>query len=271
MNQENKTNNAAVIFKDVTVTLGGVQILDSVNAVVPKESSTAIIGPNGAGKTTLLMALLGQVAYKGSIETLSPHGRDRVQIGYVPQHLDFDRGMPLTVLEFMVMGRQRRPLWFGPRRKRRRRALEVLESVAVAHLAQRRLGALSGGELQRVLLALALQQEPELLVLDEPSAGVDIVGGRLFCDLLELLQKEKHFTQIMVSHDLSIVTAHATHVICLNRRVTGQGSASEALRSEVLEATFGIHRGLPDVHGLHETVGGHARGPQCDCEERPHV
>lgn len=271
MNRNDSTTfpEAAVTFENVTVTLSGVPILDSVNATVPRGSSTAIIGPNGAGKTTLLMALLGQVGYTGAIRMVSPRGGDQMRIGYVPQRLDFDRGMPLTVLELMVMGLQRRPLWFGARRRRRKQAMDVLEAVSATHLAQRRLGALSGGELQRALLALALQQDPELLVLDEPSAGVDIVGGHLFCELLEALQREKGFTQIMVSHDLSIVTAHASHVICLSRSVKGEGNPSETLRAEVLEATFGIHLGLPDLDRLHETAGGHTAG--CNCKGRPHA
>lgn len=109
---------------------------------------------------------------------------------------------------------------------------------------------MSGGELQRVLLALAIQQDPELLVLDEPSSGVDVGGEQLLCELLERLRAEIGFTQIMVTHDLSLVTAHATHVICLNRRVLGQGPIRHTLTSAVLAATFGIHLGLADLHAL---------------------
>ncbi|MEW6267418.1 MAG: metal ABC transporter ATP-binding protein [Thermodesulfobacteriota bacterium] len=240
--------NAAVVFDQVSVSLGGVQILDSVNAYVPRGGSTAIIGPNGAGKTTLLLTLLGQVAFRGAIRVAgADHGRP-ARIGYVPQRLDFDRGLPLTVLELMVMGRQRRPLWFGVRKRFQREAKEFLSAVKAEHLAGRRVGALSGGELQRVLLALALQRRPELVILDEPAAGVDIQGEHLLCELLETLRRQADFTQIMVSHDLSLVTAHAGHVICLNRRVMGQGRPEEVIRPEVLEKTFGLHRGLPTLN-----------------------
>ncbi len=168
----------AVVFDQVSVTIGGVRILEKVNAAVPRGSATAVIGPNGAGKTTLLMALLGQIGFGGRIH-IEPTGGRASRIGYVPQRLDFDRGMPLTVLDLMVMGRQRRPLWIGLARRHRERALALLDAVKAEPLADRRLGALSGGELQRVLLALALEQDPDILILDEPSAGVDIGGENL--------------------------------------------------------------------------------------------
>ncbi|MFP5213995.1 MAG: metal ABC transporter ATP-binding protein, partial [Acidobacteriota bacterium] len=107
---------------------------------------------------------------------------------------------------------------------------------------------------QRVLLALALalQKDPELLILDEPAAGLDYTGEQLLCGLLDSLRMERGFTQLMVTHDLSVVTAHATHVICLNRKVICEGSPDGVLSSRVLEATFGIHKGLPDPRGIPE-------------------
>ena len=251
----------AVVFDDVCVTLGGVRILENVSAAVPRGSATAIIGPNGAGKTTLLLSLLGQVPYSGRIRVGNSHPGG-ARLGYVPQRLDFDRGMPLTVMDTMAMGEQRRPLWLGTSRRRREEALRLLGQVKAEHLARRRLGALSGGELQRVLLALAIQQRPEILILDEPSSGVDIGGGSLLCELLEGLRKERGFTQVMVTHDLSMVTAHADHVICLNRRVLGQGATSTTLTADVLAATFGIHLGLADLHAMPPVPG-----RQCTCPE----
>lgn len=259
-------NAPAVLFKDLCVRMGGVLILDSVNASVPRGSSTAIIGPNGAGKTTLLLSLLGQSPYDGRVKLAPlPDGR-APRIGYVPQRLQFDRAMPLTVLELIAMQCQTLPLWLGVQKRSRLTAGRLLATVEAEHLVERRLGALSGGEFQRVLLALALSRDPDILVLDEPVTGVDIVAERLICDLLESLRGERGFTQIMVTHDLSIVTAHATHVICLCKRVMGEGPPAVALRPEVLEATFGAHRGLPDMHGLPTASGGH--GPGCDCGKR---
>jgi zinc transport system ATP-binding protein len=242
--------DCAVVFEDVTVHLGGVCVLDHVSAVVPRGGCTAIVGPNGAGKTTLLLALLGDVPYQGHIS--SPYGRDAqcARIGYVPQRLTFDRAMPLTVTEFLGMGIQKKPFWFGVGRAAKTRSAEVLHSVHAGHLAERRLGALSGGELQRVLLALALQQDPELLILDEPAAGVDFQGEYIFCELLDRLRGERGFTQLMVSHDLATVTHHATHVICLNRKVAAQGPPRLALTQATLTSIFGMHMGLVDARSM---------------------
>ena len=238
----------AVRFERINVRLGDNLILDQVSANVPRGSCTAIIGPNGGGKTTLLLAFLGELPYTGQIRfTGSGHP---LRIAYVPQRLPFDRGMPLTVLEFMVMGWQRTPLCFGVRRPYRQRAMELLHSVGMDGLEKRRLGALSGGELQRVLLALALMQDPDLLLLDEPSAGVDFQGEYVFCELLGTLRHKKGFTQLMVSHDMATVTHHATYVICLNRKVAAEGPPRQTLTDENLTAIFGVHMGLVNSRSM---------------------
>jgi zinc transport system ATP-binding protein len=241
---------AAVLFENVSVEIGGVSILDNICACAPMGGSTAIVGPNGAGKTTLLLTLLGQMSHKGHIRIAPTKDGRAPRIGYVPQRLSFDRGMPVTVLEFMVMGLQRMPLWFGLGNAPRTRARGLLAAVQAGALENRRLGALSGGEMQRVLLALALQQDPDLLVLDEPAAGVDYQGGNVFCELLESLRQERRFTQVMVSHDLATVTHHATHVICLNRRLAAEGPPREVLTPETLMAIFGIHMGMVNERAL---------------------
>ncbi|MCY2931298.1 MAG: ATP-binding cassette domain-containing protein, partial [Planctomycetota bacterium] len=165
-----------------------------------------------------------------------------------------------------TMGRQRRPLWLGVRPAARADALALLARVKAEHLARRRLGALSGGELQRVLLALAIQQEPDVLILDEPSSGVDVAGENLLCELLETLRAERGFTQIMVTHDLSMVTAHAEYVVCLNRRVLGEGPTSAVLTAPVLAATFGLHLGLADLH----VVSGITSDATCTTPDHDH-
>lgn len=250
MAQSCQFNGAAVTFENVTVSLGGNCILDRISVRIPLGSCTAVVGPNGAGKTTMLLALLGEVPFTGDIRVFRADEGRPLRIGYVPQRLQFDRGMPLTVLEFMVMGRQRSPLWFGLRRAHRDRARQLLAAVKVDELEKRRIGALSGGEMQRVLLALALGQEPDLLVLDEPASGVDFQGEHLFCELLDKLRCERGFTQLMVSHDLPTVTHHATHVICLNRKVAAEGSPREVFTPENLTAIFGLHMGLVDSRAL---------------------
>ena len=254
--------DVAAAFDNVAVAFEGVAILDAVTASVPRGGCTAVVGPNGAGKTTLLMALLGQVPFQGNVRIAPlPDGRPP-RIGYVPQRLQFDRGLPLTAGDFLVMGTQRSPLWWGTRARHRAAARELLRAVKAEPLEHRRLGALSGGELQRVLLALALQRNPDLLVLDEPAAGVDVQGGYLFCELLERLRRERGFTELMVSHDLGTVAHHATHVILLNRRAVAEGPPGAVLTPPNLMAVFGAHMGLLDAHGL-----AHSRLPCCQAKE----
>lgn len=236
----------SIRFKDVSVTRNGVEILNNVTAHVPRGSSTAIVGPNGAGKTTLLLALLRQIPFQGQIITDGFMPR----IGFVPQKLYFDRSMPLTVQEFLAMSQQCRPLWLGVGNRLKQEIPRLLDSVRAAHLETRMLGMLSGGEMQRVLLALALQREPELLVLDEPAAGVDIHGEQVFCEILEELRKANGFTQLMVSHDLATVTHHADHVIGLNRSVIAEGSPREIFTPETLTALFGLHMNLVDARAM---------------------
>ncbi|GAB6096758.1 metal ABC transporter ATP-binding protein [Desulfatiferula olefinivorans] len=243
MNPGTNDSNAAIVFDEVSVRMGRVSILERVSASVPRGGCTAIVGPNGAGKTTLLLCLLGECPHQGTI-SVRAMSRGKARIGYVPQRLSFDRALPMTVEEFMVLGVQAKPLWFGVRRDLKNTVRARLESVRAGHLCRRNLGALSGGEMQRVLLALALFQEPEILVLDEPAAGVDIHGEHVFCELLDELRRKQGFTQLMVSHDLASVTHHAGHAICLNHRVAAEGPPREVLTGETLTALFGMHMGL---------------------------
>lgn len=230
----------AVVFHDVSVGSNDVKILQNINAVIPHAGCTAIVGPNGAGKTTLVLALLNETDYTGRIEFCSNR---RPRIGYVPQHLAFDRGMPLTVLEFIAAFHQKLPLCFGIRKALKQKLHDLLGETGCLHLENRPLGALSGGELQRVMLAGALSQEPDLLILDEPASGIDFKGGEVCCELLERFRKEFGFTQLMVTHDLNTVMAHATHVICLNRVLIAEGEPHKVLSDKVLAKAFGPHVG----------------------------
>lgn len=242
---------AAVRLEHVSVTLAENRILNDVCASIPQGLSTAIVGPNGAGKTTLTLAILNQLPYEGRIGFPAAEAEGRApRFGFVPQHLQFDRNMPLTVTEYLLSGIQRKPLFLGPSKRLLPRVRAILEDVECSHLADRRFGALSGGEIQRVLLAQALLQEPDILILDEPTSGVDLKGGRLCCELLRRIRETRSFTQIMICHDLAIVTAHADRVLCLNHAATAFGKPHEVLTHKVLTETFGLHLGLPDVHGL---------------------
>jgi len=240
----------AVRFEHVTVEANGVTILRDITASVPLGSCTMVVGPNGAGKTTLLRALLGHVRYSGSIAIARGRDGKPLRVGYVPQRLHFDRGLPLTVAELLVSPLQRSPIWLGLTDKTRSRARAVLAMVQGEALENKPLGGLSGGELQRVLVALALLNEPELLVLDEPTAGMDVRGEKVFCELVEDLRRQRGFTQIMVSHDIATVTFHATHVLCLNKELIAEGPPQEVLTRDNLKAIFGVHLGLVNPEGI---------------------
>ncbi len=250
----------AVRFEHVSVRRGQKQILEDVCAEVPRGGSTVLVGPNGAGKTTLLLCLIGESTHTGSICRFT-RGKTGAapRLGYVPQQLYMDHSLPLLVSEFLALGRRRSPLWLGLRRNERARNRGLLELVRAGHLADRRVGDLSGGELRRVLLAAALAREPDLLVLDEPAAGVDVHGERLLWEVLDAARREQGFTQLMVSHNLPLAAHYATHVICLDKRVLAQGPPRSTLTSAALLQLFGVPIHLyPDQCGV-----GDPPCPQC--------
>ncbi|MCB1153816.1 metal ABC transporter ATP-binding protein [bacterium] len=240
------TTGAALNLRGVNVRLGGAPILRNINADFPAGRTTAIIGPNGAGKTTLMRAILGFAPHEGRIEfngrPLGPHpGQNGAPaIGYVPQHLDFDRMMPLTVLDFLCLTAQRRPLWFGHSAAALEMARSTLARMHLSHFERKPLGGLSGGELQRVMLALALQNNPPILILDEPISGVDVAGEEQFCELLAEIQREGRQTILLITHDLAMVNEHADFVLCLNREVLMQGPTREVLTHENIGRIFGL-------------------------------
>lgn len=244
----------AVSLRDVVVRAGSYTILSGVSADIPAGELVALIGPNGAGKTTLLRVILRQVPFNGSLRIADVNGRPP-RIGYVPQSLDFDRGAPIRVLDLLAGEMKRRPLWLGIGRAARARAAAILERIGAGRLLNRPLGRLSGGELQRVLLALALLDDPDILLLDEPVAGVDLAGLGMFCDILGELHRERPCTLVLVSHDLSVVTQHASYVVCMNRRVFCQGRTVDTLTAENLTAIYGPLAALHHHVHTHEGAG----------------
>ncbi len=239
----------SIHIDNLTVKVDGRAILENINTAIPAGSVTAIIGPNGAGKTTLLKVLLGQIRYAGEVSFRNSDGSmAKPKFGYVPQTLDFDRGLPMTALDFLILPLQKGPLWWGRKLRHVATALDNLKLVEASHLAKRQIGKLSGGELQRILLAAALSGKPNLLLLDEPVSGIDISGERLFCDLLDSIHLRQNFTMVIVSHDLSIVSNHADRVICINRGLVCHGSAAEVLTPSNLQAVFGHHTEIVRSH-----------------------
>jgi zinc transport system ATP-binding protein len=241
----------AIEIINLGVCLRKIDILEQVTCSIPAGQTTAIIGPNGAGKTTLLLAILSLVPYKGIIRfPLSSQGRPT--IGYVPQRLEFDRGLPCTVEDLMITSINARALWLGKSQKIKDQVAQGLKRVGAEGIGRRFIGKLSGGELQRVLLAMALEGDPSILLLDEPTAGIDAPGEQLFCDLLSDIQNRAGLTVILISHDLSVVSNHAQYVICLNKTVRCSGGLN-TLTEENLLKTFGLHIQIyPHSHGPHQ-------------------
>jgi zinc transport system ATP-binding protein len=203
---------------------------------------------NGAGKSTLLRALVREVPYSGSLHFCCRHDHSQPSpehVGYVPQKLRLDTSLPLTVLDLFGLALQHRPLFLGVRRKVRERAVRQLALVGASHLMDRPLAKLSGGEIQRVLLALAVEPHPELLLLDEPAAGIDFQEVGKFHDLIADLNQRTGMTVLLVSHDIGVVSRMAHHVLCLqDGQIRCQGAPREVLTGEMLTQTFGADAGL---------------------------
>ena len=214
-----------IAAEGVTLALGGRRVLDRVDLAVPPRDIVTLIGPNGAGKTTLIRVLLALTPPDaGRI-----HRRPGLAVGYVPQHVERDPVLPLDADRFLALA--------GPSTAARRRA--ALEEVGAAHVAHHPFHALSGGELQRVLLARALLRDPDLLVLDEPVRGVDVGGQIALYDLIDGIRKARGCGVLMVSHDLHLVMAATDEVVCLNTHVCCAGRPEAVTRHPEYQALFG--------------------------------
>lgn len=212
----------------LSVRFGETTILRDVSFSVERGAALAIIGPNGAGKTVLLKALIGSVPVGGVYRWASG-----VRIGYVPQKLDISRDVPITGIDFL---RARLALAPGSAVT----VSDVLTSVGLSPgVGRQPIGALSGGQFQRLLVAFALVGEPNVLLLDEPTVGVDEPGQERLNALVDRLRKDRGLTVVLVSHDLSIVYRYATAVLCLGRRASCFGKPREILTPDLLEAMYG--------------------------------
>lgn len=228
-------------LEHVSVSRGGQELLHDVSMHIHCGQLTVLIGQNGAGKTTLVRALLGELKSSGSIRHVNEHGREvpHLVTGYVPQHLEFDREMPVTVADFMAAAFSRRPVWTGVGRKTREEIRQALSEVEAADLVDRPLGRCSGGEIQRVLLALSLHPAPDLLVLDEPVSGVDSNGLAMFLETVNRLRATRHMAILLVSHDLRLVREFADHVVLLDRTVLAQGAPDFVYATPEFDRVFG--------------------------------
>lgn len=227
-------NNKNILTVDtLKVEFNNHVILDDVSFEIVRDDTLAIIGPNGAGKSVLFRALLGLVPYTGKIEWAKD-----ARIGYVPQKLSIAKDIPLTVSEFLHFKESDKKVIH-----------QALESVGFLKEAthihddkrvlETRMGALSGGELQRVLIAYALLGDPNVLLFDEPTAGVDVAGEETVYSLIHKLQKDEDLTIIFISHELQVVNQYATNVLCLNREKICFGPPNTAIDRESLAKMYG--------------------------------
>lgn len=237
--KHNQSKLCITSIENFSVHVGTLTIFDDVNFTLHCGELTALIGPNGAGKSTLLKSILGEVAHAGTLNYFDAKGKHlRPIIGYVPQTLKFDATSPTTVLDLFMACLSRRPVWLCSSKFIRPRVTENLRRVKAEHLIDRRLGALSGGELQRILLALALDPLPDLLLLDEPISGVDKIGMKIFYELVDELKSIEDMAILLISHDLDMLERFADKVILLNKRVLKFGNVHEVFRSKEFAEVF---------------------------------
>jgi len=215
----------SIEFERVNLTLGATTILEDVSFKVRAGTIHCIVGANGGGKTSLVRSLLGQMPHSGRI---SIEWREGKVIGYVPQTLDFDKSLPITVGDFMAMATQRRPVFLGVSKARRDEIDRTLERLGLNGKRKAKLGSLSGGERQRVLLAQALIPEPALLVLDEPTTGLDLKGKEVLQRTIVEFARAGG-TVVWINHDIAQVGEIADALTYIDRKVLLDGVPREAL------------------------------------------
>ncbi|MEY4744213.1 MAG: hypothetical protein RL272_158 [Candidatus Parcubacteria bacterium] len=242
----------ALAVEGCSVALGGTPVLEGVSFTVAQGEVAAVIGPNGSGKTTLMRAILGLSPMTGgSIRIFGKHLHAvRNLIGYVPQRFDFDHDFPITVREFLDLARH-------PHCPASRIAEKIKEVGLPAKILEQQLGSLSGGQMQRVLIAQAILNNPSILFLDEPATGIDVSGEATLYEIIEHLNVEHGTTILLVSHDIALVSDLVDNVICVNRKLLCYGPPHTALTLRKLEEVFGPREGFYE-HGHPE---GHSHPP----------
>lgn len=233
------SHSCCLRITNLCVKIGSSDILENINMHVHCGEMVALIGPNGAGKSTLLKAILGQQEYNGVISFSVPGQRNkRARIGYVPQSPTFDPGDPVTVADLFSCCMSKRPAFLGVSKKLREKIIACLDRVQATDLVDKRVGNLSGGELQRVLLALALEPLPNVLILDEPLSGVDVEGIESLMEMLDEIRKDYDLSILMTTHDIGILHKYADQVYLIDKTVIKCGTPAEILSSNSFHQVF---------------------------------
>ncbi|MBR4991082.1 MAG: metal ABC transporter ATP-binding protein [Oscillospiraceae bacterium] len=230
--------------ENVSVKIGADRILQDMNLHVHCGEMVALIGPNGAGKSTFLKAILGQQEYEGIIAFSEPGKRSKKpRIGYVPQSPAFDPSDPVSVSDLFACCMSKRPAFLGLGKSMEDLVQECLERVHGEELIHKRVGTLSGGELQRVLLALALEPMPNILILDEPLSGVDIEGMTNLMDMLDEIRQTYDLSILMTTHDFSMLDRYADQVVLIDHGILIKGKPETVLNSEAFRTAFHLKGG----------------------------
>lgn len=254
--------NPIVSLKGVTVSYQSVVAIEDASLSIYQDDFIGIIGPNGGGKTTLIKAILGMIDYSGEVNFAAElfRGSERL-VGYLPQQSNFDRAFPISVLEVVMSGLLgEKGFWGRYRGAERHRAMQLLESVGIAAVAEKAIGEISGGQMQRALLCRAIISEPKLLILDEPTNFVD---NNFEKELYALLRElNKRMAIVMVSHDIGTITSTVKSIVCVNRTVHRHDS--NIITQEQLD---NYHCPIQIVsHGhVPHTVLAHHDGDGCKC------
>lgn len=221
------TNQYLLKATNLSINLHGRQILDNVTLEIPEGNIVTVIGPNGSGKTTLIQSLIGiRTPDSGTIQR-----KEGLSIGYMPQKLDVNSMLPMTLERFVMLGK-RIP-------KSEETLNTLLDELRILHLRHKQIIHLSGGEWQRMMLARALLAKPDLLVLDEPTQGMDISGQIAFYRLIDSIQKTQNLTILMVSHDLHTVMRKTDHVYCLHHHICCHGTPNDVSNNPEYHSLFG--------------------------------
>ena len=229
-------------IKDLNVSFGEESVLEDINLHMHCGELTVIIGQNGAGKSTLLRALLGQVAHTGTIEfkeTKTGNISNIMKIGYVPQSLNVEREIPMTVYDMFASYISKYPVWLPKNKKLYEKIKDQLKMFSVDDCIDKQVGKLSGGQMQRVMLSIAITPMPDLLILDEPVSGIDENGVRDFYRLVDEMKAKHDLAVLLVSHDLDLVKKYADKVILLDNRILCQGTAAQVYADENFKKVFG--------------------------------
>jgi zinc transport system ATP-binding protein len=246
------SEDSVIKIRDLHFSYGGPPILEDINLDIQAREFIGMVGPNGSGKTTLLKIILGLLSPdSGSVEVLGkpPHQAVK-EIGYMPHLAPFSRDFPISVEETVLMGRLGKTSNIGFfNKKDKQLAAQSMEAVEVLDLKKRAIGSLSGGQLQRVLIARALTCNPEIMILDEPTANVDMKVEKDVFDLLKILNEK--ITIIVVTHDVGFISQYINKVACINRTLICHPTSE--LTGETIENLYGTHVHM--VHHHHE--GGH--------------